>query len=313
MLLLNAVYFALACLVLVGSGAMLVRSLSKVSRFLGISEFTGAFILMAFATSVPELFVGISSALSGVPSLSLGNVIGANILNLTLVAGIVVLVGKNLHTRSEQVSKDLNYMIGAIVLVIVLYIIGESISRLDGVILILFFSVNVYKKFQERKKYTAKLKSNIKKRAGIFNAIIFIVVLMTLFYSSQYVVKYASALAIELHLPQMLIGLFLLSIATTLPELVFGVSAIRLGHKEMVLGDQIGSVVANSTLILGIVAIISPISAEFLPVLTSAIFMFIAGFIFFTFAKTGKKIETLEGISLILVYVLFVVIEFFIK
>ena len=112
---------------------------------------------------------------------------------------------------------------------------------------------------------------------------------------------------------KILIGLFLLSIATTLPELSFGIIASNLKHKEMAIGDQIGSVVTNTALILGLVAIIYPIKAEFMPFLTSSIFMFIAGFIFIAFAKTGKKLEKIEGISLILLYVLFIIIEFFIR
>ena len=89
MVLLNLFYFGLSSIFLILSGVFLVKSLTKIAKFLGISEFSAAFIIMAFASSVPELFVGISSAISGNPGLSLGNVIGANILNLTLISGII--------------------------------------------------------------------------------------------------------------------------------------------------------------------------------------------------------------------------------
>ena len=126
-------------------------------------------------------------------------------------------------------------------------------------------------------------------------------------------VKYATNLAIDLSLPEITIGLFLLAIATTLPELIFGISATRLRHKEMAIGDQIGTIVANTLLILGIVALINPIQADFMQFIISAIFMFVSAFILVTFIKTGRKLEKTEGISLILIYVLFIVIEFFIK
>ena len=110
-----------------------------------------------------------------------------------------------------------------------------------------------------------------------------------------------------------IIGLFLLSIATTLPELVFGISAVKLKHKEMSIGDQIGSVITNLTLILGIVAIISPITTAIAPLLISIIFLFISAFLFISFIKSEKKLDRREGISLILMYVLFVLIEFFMR
>jgi Ca2+/Na+ antiporter len=134
-----------------------------------------------------------------------------------------------------------------------------------------------------------------------------------LFISSNFVVTYATEVANELNFPKILIGLFLLSIATTLPELTFGISASNLRHKEMAIGDQIGSVVTNTALILGIVALIHPITADFMPFLTSAIFMFVSAFIFVTFLRTGKRLERFEAVSLILLYVLFIVIEIFIR
>jgi cation:H+ antiporter len=286
----------------------------KISRFLKISEFTAAFIIMAFATSVPELFVGISSALSGNPALSLGNVIGANILDLTLILGIIVLVSKEIKITGRIMGQDIYFMLSVVALIIVLYLIGNSLSRIDGLILLSVFSFNIYRVIKRRKRYKAKInKDKIKKTEIVVSVAIFIVALLILFWSSRGVVKFASLLAFDLKLPQIIIGLFLLSIATTLPELVFGISASRLKHKEMIIGDQIGTIIANSGLIIGLVALIHPIQVELLPFLISSIFMFISAFIFVAFLKSGKKIETMEGISLILLYVLFLIIEFFTK
>jgi len=308
----NSLYFALSCGILIISGVFLVKSLSKIARFLRISEFSAAFIIMAFATSIPELFVGISSALSNNSALSLGNIIGANILNLTLITGIIILISKKIKTN-QKIGKDAYFMLTGVILIILLYIIGKSLSRIDGVILLGFFFINVYRVFKKRKKYPKKIENGQEQQKKFLSLLIFIIALIGLFISSNYVVKYASSLAIDLNFPKIIVGLFLLSIATTLPELVFGISASRLKHKEMSMGNQIGTIIANSTLILGIVAIISPIEAVFLPFLISAIFMFISALIFITFLVTGRKFETLEGIGLILLYVLFVMIEFFIN
>lgn len=312
MLITNLVYFILSCAVLIASGVFLVKSLSKIARFLHISAFSAAFIIMAIATSLPELFVGISSALSNNSALSLGNVIGANILNLTLITGIIILVSKEIKT-DKKIGKDAYFMLLGIILIIALFMIGKTLSRIDGIILLGFFFINSYRVLKKRKKYPKKIENGQETQKKFLALLIFLIALIGLFISSSYAVKYASALAIDLNFPQIIVGLFLLSIATTLPELVFGISASRLKHKEMSMGNQIGTIITNSTLILGIVAIISPITTVFLPFLISAVFMFISAFIFITFLITGRKFETLEGISLILIYVLFVVIEFFIK
>jgi len=309
----NLIYFILSCIVLIASGIYLTKSLSKIAKFLNISEFSAAFIIMAFATSIPELFVGVSSALAGNPALSLGNIIGANILDLTLIVGIIVLSSREIKFKSDKIGKDVYLMLISIILVITLYSIGHSLSRIDGIILLSFFLLHTYSVFKKRKKYPKKIKDNKGGTKKFLWLIIFLIALVGLFISSSFVVKYASNLAIDLKLPKIIIGLFLLSIATTLPELIFGISASKLEHKEMAIGNQIGTIVVNSTLVLGIVAIISPITVEFIPFIISAIFMFISAFIFITFLKSGRKLEKYEGISLILIYVLFIIFQFFVK
>lgn len=308
----NILYFVLSCAVLTASGFFLVKSLGKIARFLHISEFSAAFIIMAFATSLPELFVGISSALSNNSGLSLGNVIGANILNLTLITGIIIIASREIKT-TKSIGKDAYFMLIALFLIIGLYAIGKTLSKIDGAILVCFFLINTYRVIKKRKKFPKKMEDGKERKKKFSSLLIFLIALIGLLISSNYVVQYASLLAVDFQLPKIVIGLFLLSIATTLPELVFGISASKLKHKEMSIGDEIGTVVANSTLIIGIVAFISPITVEFMPFVTSSIFMFISAFIFTTFLITGRKLETMEGISLVLIYVLFVIIEFLIK
>lgn len=312
MLLSDAVYFGISSLFLILGGIFLVKSLSKIARMLRISEFSAAFIIMATATSLPELFVGISSAIQGNPGLSMGNVIGANIINLTLITGIIILLSREIKS-DKKIEKDSYFMLTGVVLIIALYIIGKTLSRVDGIILVCFFGFNFYRTFRKRKKFRKKIENGIPKESKSLSLLIFMVAFIVLVFSSQFVVKYAEALAVDLALPPIFIGLFLLSIATTLPELVFGISAAKMNHNTMGIGDEIGTILANSALILGLVAILHPIEVAFAPFLVSAMFMFIAASVFTVFLLTNRKLETLEGIGLILFYMLFVIIEFFIK
>lgn len=313
MFIMNIVYLILSTIVLIVSATLLVKVLYKISSFLRISEFTAAFIIMAFATSVPELFVGISSAISKVPSLSLGNVLGSSILHLTLLMGIFVLLGNGIKVKGAKIKEDVYYVLISVILLIVLFLINSSLSRVDGIILITFFLFNSYRMFRKRKKYKAKFnEKRIKRFEIVLDVVIFMVALFALFISANYTVKHASLLAIELKLPNIMIGIFLLSFATTLPELAFGFEAIKLGHKDMALGDLTGGVLTNFGLIIGLVALISPVKAELSSFLMPAIFLFVSTLVFITFLKSGKELKIPEGVALILLYVFFVIAELFI-
>jgi len=106
----NLIFFLVSAVFLVISGIYLVKSVYKVSEFLRISSFSAAFIIVAFATSLPELFVGISSAVQGTPALSMGNVIGASIIDITLIIGIFIIANKGIETRSAKIGHE-NYFL----------------------------------------------------------------------------------------------------------------------------------------------------------------------------------------------------------
>jgi cation:H+ antiporter len=313
MAILNLVLFLVACIFLILSGTLLVRSLSKLASYLRMSEFVISFILIAFATSVPELFVGISSALQNNTALSLGNVIGSNILNLTLIAGIIILLKRGIMIESKKTKADALYMFFIIALPFVLMWIGHAISRIDGVILLVAFFLYARKLYRERKIFKKEAENHAKRLEPIINTLIFILSLGLLFLSSRFVVSYATLLSAELLLPPVLMGLFLISFGTTLPELVFESRAVLMGHSEMALGNLIGTVIVNSTLVLGITSLIQPITADFLLFITAGVFMLIVAFLFATFTESGNRLDIKEGISLILLYAFFVMIEFYVR
>ena len=106
MIILYIALFLLFVLALVKSGAVAVKKLVAISRYFRISEYILAFILMAFATSLPEFFVGINAALSKTPILSLGNIIGSNIVNLSFILGVVVIISKGMRIESKIAKRD---------------------------------------------------------------------------------------------------------------------------------------------------------------------------------------------------------------
>jgi cation:H+ antiporter len=306
----NILILIVSAFVLAKSGTLLVRSLSKLARFLKVSEYMIAFVLVAFATSVPELFVGIVSALNKTPEISLGNVIGSNIADVTLVMGIIALLGRYIKIKNKFIFKDLFYMF-LIALVPVLLMLDNVLSRLDGAILLVIFFLYMYMIIHKNK--STEIVNNVQYTDVFKNFGIFFFSILLLLGSAEFLVRSAKEISIELNLPILLIGLFVVAIGTSLPELVYGSRAILLKHKEQALGDIMGSIVANSTAVLGITAIITPIVFNFSLFLISSAFMIFALFIFMTFIRSGSVITWREGVALLMLYVLFIIVQFYIQ
>ena len=312
----NLLFFILACAVLFASGVYLVKSLTKIAQFLHITEFTAAFIIMAIATSLPEIFVGVSSALTKNTALCLGNVIGANIAGFALVGGIMILLARGIKIEKKDIKRDSLFLIPIVLLPLVLFFIDGVLNWIDGIILIIAFclySWHILKKRKKFKKPVEEEKERTKRSEIVLHSIIFVASLFFLLLSSYFVVKYATSLSLELMLPPIIIGLFLIAIGTTLPELAFETRAAQQGHGEMALGNLIGSVVVNSTLVLGIAAIIYPITANTMFFIVSAIFLILLTFLFATFIHSGSKLYMMEGVALIMLYIFFIFIQFYLS
>ncbi len=311
MVLIYLFWFIISCIVLAKSGAWVVSSLSKLAIYFKMSEFIIASIIMAFATSLPELFVAVSAALSKAPSLVLGNVIGSNIANLTLIIGLPIILAKGIDVKSKIEREQCWYMLLISILVLFL-MLDRTLSRMDGVILLVVFMLYLIKTLKQSKSFE-KVANKVKGIELFNNLALFLISLLILILSAYFVVKYAVLISEILQLPQILIGLFLVALGTSLPELAFGVRAVLSGHKGMALGNIFGSVIFNATLVLGVSALIYPITSDFALFLISALFLIVLTFVFWMFIESDKKLSWKEGITLILFYVFFIIVELSVK
>ena len=311
------ILFLASVYILVKSGAIAVKNLVAVARYLRISEYVLAFILMALATSLPEFFIGINSALSKTSILSLGNVIGSNIVNLSFVLGAVVIIAKGIRIESKIAKRDA-WLVFFISILPVLLLIDKNLSRADGAILLIAF-IWYFRRILKDKEAFKKRMNHVARTVEEFwrfikDLIVFILAIVILLGSSWAVVKTAELIAQGLNLTLALIGLILVAIGTSLPELVFGIKSVITKHEGMNLGNLIGSTVINSTLILGITVLVFPIKIEdFNLILTSGLFMILTILIVNFFITTKDKISLREGIILIGLYILFLIIEFMVR
>ncbi|MFC1730588.1 sodium:calcium antiporter [candidate division KSB1 bacterium] len=313
MIIQNLLLFIVWCVVLVVSGTLLVKSLSKISYFLKLTEFVTAFIIMGVSTSLPELFVGITASIAKDNSIALGTVIGSNIADLSIVLGISVLLAGQIKFEYSKVKSDATYMFFIALLPMVLMFLGNGISRIDGAILVAVFIAYSYRLIRTSKAYKKELEEKVKRWSIVGYVFLFIACIVGLMYSANSVVNYGTKLSIDLLVPPIFIGIFFIAIGTSLPELVFNVVSIRKGHAEFALGDIMGSVIANSVLVLGVTALIWPITANFFLFFTSAAFMIFVCLIFLTYVWSSDRLFAMEGIALVMFYILFLIVELNLK
>lgn len=317
-----AVYLLLIAffsLVLVKATDILIVNLKALAAKTKLGEFALTGLILAFATSLPEFFIGITSAFNQTPNLSLGNVIGANIANLSLVIGGAAFLGGTIAARGRLLRREiiLAFLISAAPLILLW---DRRLDRLDGIILLFLYGFYQFSVLKDRQQERKELESE-----GIFQRFLrqldhrstqkeigwlFLGVALLLF-SAEMVVQFAGRLAVLLSLPILLIGLILVSLGTTLPELILGIKAARKHQPSMILGDLFGSLVTNSSLILGMVTLICPVKILSLSEYLIATMVLILTFgIFFVFIQSRKKIERWEGGVLMIIYFVFALIEF---
>ncbi|MEK6862304.1 MAG: sodium:calcium antiporter [Nanoarchaeota archaeon] len=326
----DIIIFLLSLITLIYSGLLVVKSLVKLSYKMHVKEYILSFILLGLSTSIPELFVGITSALQKKPLLSLGNIIGASIMDVTFVSAIGAIIARRIPLKNKMVKSTSIYMVGIVSLMVILALIGNQLSRIDGVILIavfFFYMSKLYKQKTETKPLGKKTEKKVleedhegdhrklivfykKIRDEVwFNFILFIIGISVVFLSAKLVTNSAVGIANDFSLPVLLVGMIIVSVGTTLPELVLEARISLAKRWNMSFGDLMGSVVVNSSLILGIVSLISPIMIDSILFIFGAMFLIVSTAILAIMMNTKKEITWKDGLILLLVYFIFLIVQ----
>jgi cation:H+ antiporter len=315
----NLILIFLFCFVLVKATDILLVNFKALSQKTRWRQFALTGLILGLATSLPEFFVALTSAFEGQAILSLGNIIGANIANLSLVVGGAALIGGRVKAGGTFLRRDVFYAFLAATSPMLL-LSDKFLSRIDGVILLalyVFYQLAIFnehsdteeKKEEKQERLLRKLNSFSAQKVSKEIAWIFLGIALLLF-SADMLVKLAVKFALAFNLPLLLVGLLLISLGTTLPELVFEIEAIHKKQPNMALGNLLGSIVANGTLIIGLAALISPIRMQNLRsyLLSTMVFLIVFG-LFYLFIRTKRCLSRWEGLLLLLVYLFFAIIE----
>lgn len=310
--LLHIAIFIVALISLSFSSKWLVKSLTKISKYLGWKEFVVAFFTMALAATAPNLFLGISSIIHKTSVLSFGDIVGGNIVDLTIAMGLAVLISKNsLSLKSRTVQGSAIFVL-IVSLLPVFLIFDGSLGKGDGIVLMLTFVVYIAWMFRKKEMFVKEYEDQqkINPVEAVKNFFLLLGALGLLVLSAEGIVRSSKFFAEMFNLPLAIIGIFIVGLGNCLPEIIFAIRAAREKDDWMVVGDLMGSIIIPSTLVLGLVAFFAPITQIDFSIFRAArIFLFIAALIFFIFIRTDKKISKREAAILFSIYILFILFE----
>ncbi len=264
-MILDVVAVAAGLVLLLGGGEVLVRGSVELAHRLGMSKLVIGLVIVGFGTSMPELLVSLRAALAGTPGIVLGNVIGSNIANVMLVVGTAALIAPLGGWMRDAVRESMVAL--AVALALYGLIQNGVISRVEGGLLVLALGAYLATSYwQERRERHVSLHEaeaaefqDLPLRAGWIAPALVASGLATLMLGAELLVGGAVSLARDLGVSEAVIGLSLVAVGTSLPELATAVVASLRGHPEVLLGNVIGSCIFNILAIVGLTAIFSPL------------------------------------------------------
>ncbi len=298
---------------------------SSIAKKFNISSLVIGLTIVAFGTSAPELIVSAVAALKGSTGIALGNIIGSNIANTLLVLGIAAIIYP-LIVKKDIVNKQIPFSLLAIVAVGILindflidYVSPSSLTRIDGLILILFFSIFIYYTFSISKAkegvlegikedYRLSGSDEIKTYNNFVSIGMIIAGLVGLFLGGRWVVNGAIDMAKFFGMSEILIGLTIVAVGTSLPELAASAMAAKKGQADMAIGNVVGSNIFNLFWVLGVSAIINPITYNLVLNIDMLILLAITILLLFLI-YTGKRnvLTKKEGITLLVLYICYLI------
>lgn len=296
----------LGFLLLIKGADLFVEGASSLSAYFNLPPLLIGLTIVAFGTSAPEASVSFVASLDGSGDLILGNIIGSNIFNILMVIGVSSMI-MTIRVFKNTIIKEFPLALFSALLLFFLVHDGV-ISRTDGIILLLGFGVFLFYLIKMA-KLGQEIDSSITdiKALPLSRTIVFLIFgLLMVIFGGNVVVNNASKIAMQWGMSEALVGITIVAIGTSLPELVTSAVAAYKGQSDIALGNIIGSNLFNVLFILGTSAVINPIfaSGKFF---TDIIFLTLVTGITYFFAFTKSEINKFEGASLILFYIVYMI------
>lgn len=312
-MILQIVLLIIGFVVLMKGADFFVDGASSLARNFKISKMLVGLTIVSFGTSAPEFAVSIQAILAGSGEIVLGNVIGSNILNILLILGISALV-HDLKVKNSTVKKEIPITLlltTALVILMSDSILGTGenlVTRSDGVIILLFFSVFVYYLFSMMRHKPSEVEEG-EKVYSLAKSISYTALgIIAIILGSNFVVNSATYIASEIGISERMIGLTIIAFGTSLPELVTSVVATKKGEYDIAIGNVVGSNIFNIGIVLGLpVALFGSIPVGTFSIIDLG-FVFLSAFALLIFSGNDYKIRKREGIFLLLMFIVYYIL-----
>ena len=289
----NIILLVLGFILLLKGADWFVDGASSIASRFGIPQLIIGLTIVAMGTSLPEAFVSITAALKSNAAITIGNVVGSNILNVGIILGVTALI-RPLHIQNSTIKYEMPFMM-LVTLVLILQGINHTISRFDGIVMWLFFLGYLYYIFKMSKNQMEE--TEIKKTNPLFIPL----GLICLMVGSNFAVDAATNIAISLGVSQRFIGLTIVALGTSLPELVTSVTAAKKGNADIAIGNIIGSNIFNILFVVGSSALITPVPFEYHFIIDSFVAILI-GLVLYLCTKKTRVLDKKAGILLLVTY-----------
>lgn len=293
-------------LFLVVKGATLATKYSvRIANILNIPKYTVSFIIVAFISILPETLISINSALKGIPEFGIGTLFGSNIADLTLIFAILIIyAGRGIKIKSKILKNISIYPY--LLLLPILFGFNGYYSRTEGLALILSGTIFYYFIFKNSEKIEPVIFNKVEKFKNVFLLLISMIFLLV---GSHFTVISATEIANILGITPVLIGMLVVSLGTTLPELFYSLKSVKKEDDELAIGDILGTVLADATIVVGIIAFINPFHFPIKIIYVTGCFMMLASFILVNFMISGKTISKKEGYILLCFWIIYFITE----
>ncbi|OGD67982.1 hypothetical protein A3I18_00130 [Candidatus Campbellbacteria bacterium RIFCSPLOWO2_02_FULL_35_11] len=305
----NLFIFATSLFLVIRGATMATKHAEIIAENYHLSKYIVGFIIVAIVSILPETFIAINSAIQGIPAFGLGTLFGGNIADLTLIFAILVLFEKRSLKIESKIFKNHRVYPSLLFLPIILGFNGHF-SRLEGIILIIAGVVFYYLSLKgevDGKKESLNKKDKYK---SIFMLLFSMTILLV---GSHFTVTSATHIANLIGISPIFIGMLVVGLGTTIPELVFSLKSVRKNNDSLAVGDILGTVLADATIVVGIIALINPFFFPQRIIYVTGLFMVAASFMLFNFMNTGEKITKKEAYMLFVFWLLFVFVEFIVS
>jgi cation:H+ antiporter len=298
--------FIISLAVLIWGSDILIEQSEKIALQFGISEYVIGATLVAAGTSLPEMAASITASINHKPEIAVANVIGSNIFNITLVLAAVFIVAKKVNPHRDFFAKDSSWALFP-VLIFILMVLDGSFSQFDGLLLMLLMFAYVLFLLRAGKDIIKVDEDEDEKiepfrwsKVGMLTILGFVLVIV----GADYTIESASTIAKSFGVSDWVIGIIMISLGTSMPELMVSVTAALKGKADMAIGAIIGSNMANTTMVLGSAALVNKIDIDPTKYMFDISTMLVAT-LMLVFISANKLYTKPAGISLLIVLALF--------